>query len=272
MYLAGRFQWVRSLAVSYYRTKSRPSLVTRKDCSRLEDVDVSHVVACLEKDGFCNGFRLREETLSALRHFCEHSVCFGNGERKKDFLVTDRAGAEKAYGIRFSIGRYLDCLDRCPMIRDLVNDPILLSVARGYLGAEPTPIGARMWWSFATNSDLRQQIGDGQGFHYDLDDYRAIAFFFYLSDVDLESGPHVCVRGSHRRKPLRFLFSPFKSKSDQQISTFYGADHIVTICGPAGSAFAEDIFCFHKGLPPRTTDRLLLQIRYRFRAYGDGDE
>jgi hypothetical protein len=129
-----------------------------------------------------------------------------------------------------------------------------------------------MWWSFAACSDLRQQVHDAQSFHYDLDDYRAIAFFFYLSDVDLESGPHVCVLGSHRRKPLRFLFSPFKSKSDEQVSTFYGADHIVTVCGPVGSGFAEDLFCFHKGLHPKTRDRLLLQVRYRFRAYGDGSE
>jgi hypothetical protein len=129
-----------------------------------------------------------------------------------------------------------------------------------------------MWWSFATDSTLCQQIEDGQSFHYDLDDYRAIAFFFYLSNVDLESGAHLCVLGSHRRKPIRFLLSPFKSKSDEKIHTFYGTDHVATACGPAGSAFAEDLFCFHKGLHPTKTDRLLLQIRYRFQTYGDGEE
>lgn len=272
MYLAGRFQTVRTLGVTYYRTKSNSFSVVGANSACLENVDVSRAVTCLEKDGFCNGLRLREDTLNALRRFCERSICFGNGRRTNGFFAENRAQAERAYGTTFSTGRYFDCLARCPVVRALLIDPILLSIARGYLGAEPAPIGARMWWSFAADSTLYQQTGDGQSFHYDLDDYRAIAFFFYLSDVDLESGAHVCVLGSHRRKPIRFLLSPFKSKSDEQIQTYYGSDQMTTACGPAGSAFAEDLFCYHKGLHPAKRDRLLLQIRYRFETYGDGKE
>jgi Phytanoyl-CoA dioxygenase (PhyH) len=272
MYLAARFRLTRRLGVMYYRAKSRPHSATDKHSVALQNVDLAQAIACLERDGFYEGLRLRDDTLNALRDFCQHSVCFGNGEKENAFFLPNKAQAEKDRGVTFSTGRYLDCSERCSAVRDLLNDRTLLSIARGYLGAEPTLLGARMWWSFAASSDSRQQLHDGQAFHYDLDDYRAIAFFFYLSDVDLESGPHVAVLGSHRRKPLRFLVSPFKSKSDDQISAAYGTGPIVAACGPAGTGFAEDLFCFHRGSHPKTRDRLLVQIRYRYRMYGDYKE
>jgi hypothetical protein len=35
-----------------------------------------------------------------------------------------------------------------------------------------------MWWSFAGPADAVQQLQAGQGFHYDIDGYRALAFSF----------------------------------------------------------------------------------------------
>jgi len=37
--------------------------------------------------------------------------------------------------------------------------------------------------------------------------------------------------------------------------------------GSAGVGFAEDIFCFYKGLHPERGDRLMLQLRYGIRSY-----
>jgi hypothetical protein len=116
-----------------------------------------------------------------------------------------------------------------------------------------------------------EQLKAAQVFHYDLDDYRFIKFFFYLTDVDLYSGPHVLIRGSHKNKKLshQLLGVRCASKPDEDIVGCYGAENLVTICGPAGLGFAEDATCFHKGTLPTQKERLLLQIEFAINNYGD---
>jgi hypothetical protein len=129
-------------------------------------------------------------------------------------------------------------------------------------------IGARIWWSFATQASPEQHSKSGQTFHYDIDGYRSVSYFFYLTDVDEDAGAHTYVRGSHRKKRLSHLLSIRKSRSDCEIAAAYNPDDIRNICGSAGQGFAEDTFCFHKGLSPRLRDRLVLQVRFGLRDYG----
>ena len=226
------------------------------------------VASELRRDGYSEGLRLRPEVLTELLDFCSRTNCFGNGKRNHSFLLAERAQAEEQYGVKFTTGRYLHCADDCPAIEKILSDRDLLGIARSYLGAEPVMVGARCWWSFASNSDANTQTSDGQSFHYDLDDYRAVCFFFYLTDVDEESGPHICVRKSHRRKPLRYLVSPFKSRTDEDIHSTYKPEQIVSVEGKAGQGFAEDLFCYHKGSHPKSKDRLILQVRFRLQDFG----
>jgi hypothetical protein len=127
-----------------------------------------------------------------------------------------------------------------------------------------------MWWSFAASADPKQQMDVGQGFHYDLDGYRALAFFFYLTDVGSSNGAHLYIRGSHVQKSLRHLVSLYRGREDAEIEKYYEPERQVIVCGPAGFGFAEDIFGFHKGLHPNSGDRLILQVRYGIRDYGTG--
>ena len=48
----------------------------------------------------------------------------------------------------------------------------------------------------------------------------------------------------------------------------YGADKVATIYGKAGSGFAEDTSCIHKGLAPTGRDRLILQIQFALHDFG----
>ncbi len=91
-------------------------------------------------------------------------------------------------------------------------------------------------------------------------DFRALKFFFYLTDVDESNGPHVCVLGSHRRKRLRHLFTFLIGQEDKDIIDFYGDANIRTMCEKAGHGFAEDPMCFHKGNPPTGNPRLMLEV------------
>ena len=272
MYVMGRFQPVRRVAAASYRCFSRRKAIAASPVSSLTDVDVSRAIASLRADGMADGLRLRPEAIEELTTFCENSICFGDGRRQHPFLLKNRAQAEAAHGANFSVGRYLGAVSTCSRLRSLTTDPTLLAIARGYLGTEPALVGARIWWSYPASSDQTRQKDDGQLFHFDLDDYRAISFFFYLSDVDEGAGPHVFVKGSHNWKPMRFLLSLGKSKSDGEIVKAYTAAKVTTVCGEAGSGFVEDLFCYHKGAHPTKSDRLLLQVRFGFKKYGQNRE
>jgi hypothetical protein len=266
MYVFGRFGIVRSFAVwTYKRTQSSVAAVSGS--SLIEDVDVDYAARAISKNGIFPGLRLRREVLENLRQFSSTATCFGEENSRFPFHLSDRAEAEQRYGRPLLVGRLDNILQACPAVKDLASDPTLLAIAGRYLGCQPVFLGARIWWSFASGADAAQQMNLGQGFHYDIDGYRALAFFFYLTDVTPLSGPHICVRGSHTEKPLKSLISFHKGRSDAEIDRWYGTERQMTVRGAAGDGFAEDIFCYHKGLHPERDDRLILQLRYGLRDY-----
>lgn len=167
-----------------------------------------------------------------------------------------------------STGQYFDVEERCEAIRAISHDPVLGYLAASYLGAVPGQIETRLWWSFACDASSTDRLKADQGFHYDLHDYRCIAFFFHLTDVDEWSGPHVHIRGSHVDKPIGLLFGDTRHGSDAEMIKQFGAENVVTLCGRAGFGFATDPFAYHKGAPPLRNHRLMLRVR--FTIHDDG--
>lgn len=43
---------------------------------------------------------------------------------------------------------------------------------------------------------------------------------------------------------------------------------VITIYDRARVFFAEDLFCFHKGIVPQTRDRLILEFKLTLNNYG----
>ena len=127
-----------------------------------------------------------------------------------------------------------------------------------------------MGWCFTGEKEAYSQkgeIGDPLVlFHYDLDDYRALKFFFYLTDVDCLSGSHLCIAGSHKKRKLLHCIS--RCQSDKNIFNYYDSESIISISGQAGLGFAEDPFCFHRGSPPVNSPRLMIQLEFALNDYG----
>ena len=269
MFVFGRFRAVRSLMVWIYSLRP-PQPLPASGSTLVEDVDVDDAVGKLCHDGLFPGLQLRNEVVEQLLAFASVATCFADENADLPFRYHDKAIAEQQSARTFRVGAYTHALRACPVIQALSADPKLLAIARKYLRTHPVLIGARMWWSFAASADPKQQMDVGQGFHYDLDGYRALAFFFYLTDVGSSNGAHLYIRGSHVQKSLRHLVSLYRGREDAEIEKYYEPERQVIVCGPAGFGFAEDIFGFHKGLHPNSGDRLILQVRYGIRDYGTG--
>ncbi len=269
MYVLGRFSVVRCTMLWIHRPRSSKAAVVSGP-SLIEDVDIDHVVRAVSEEGLFPGLRLRADVLKELREFASVTTCLGDGKPEYPFRYVDKTAAQQEYAQTFRVARYNHVLEACSALRTLVSDTKLLAIARKYLRTQPVLIAASMWWSFPAAANAAQQVEVGQGFHYDVDDYRTLAFFFYLTDVKPSNGPHVFVRKSHIEKSWKHVASIYKGRADAEIEGFYGPERQVVLCGPAGSGFAEDIFGFHKGLHPESGDRLMLQVRYGLRDYGAG--
>lgn len=151
---------------------------------------------------------------------------------------------------------YYKCEDlvKIPEIVEIANHPSLISIATQYFGVIPKVDSIYAWWSFPSNQAVSTQT-----FHRDIDTLHALKFMVYLTDVSLNSGPHVYVRGSSKGK-LRTVKD--KPHADDEIINKFGADCILTLTGEEGFNFIGDMFAFHKGCTPTERPRLILQVYY----------
>lgn len=272
MSVTGRFLSCRHIAKLWIRS-SRRSRPIQPDLSssifRSFDLDQNQVTESLKQDGFYVGIDLPCNILEELLDFAYTAECYGDQEHHCGFTIHQKSEAEKKSKRTFNSAHYYNTSLLCPTINKLGKDPVLLGIARNYLGTEPIFTGSRLWWLFAVDEALHDPNQTISFFHYDLDDYSTLRFFFYLTDVDSFSAPHVCVKTSHRRRKLAHTLSPVKRRSDREIINFYGKENIISICGKAGFGFAEDLFCFHKAARPISNDRLMLQIQFAMIDYGN---
>jgi hypothetical protein len=91
---------------------------------------------------------------------------------------------------------------------------------------------------------------------------RTLKFFFYLTDADADSGPHVYVVGSHRRRSLKHQLTLLVGHRADEIVGIYGRDSLLTITGPAGKGFVEDPFGFHMGTVLNQAPRLMMEVGF----------
>lgn len=262
-----RFKVVRSIVLSLTKCSNKKYLSLIDDSNSLfVDVNVDDTVNHLKSSGLCLDINLPAHTVAEIFSFAQSTVCYGNRKPEFGFYYHQKEQAQQKSGSQFFMGSYFNTALLCPAIKKIQNDPKLLATAAKYLGSQPIHQGNQMWWSFAGKTTYREQSQAAQFFHYDIDDYRFIKFFFYLTDVDERCGPHICVRGSHNQKKLAHVWL-HQRESDQDIIDYYGRESLVKICGQAGCGFVEDPFCFHKGMALLHQDRLILQIEFATTDY-----
>lgn len=141
-----------------------------------------------------------------------------------------------------------------PDVLALANHPTLIAAAAAYLGCKPTISNLSIWWSLPADGTAQE----AENYHRDVDDWRFVKLFVYLSDVDDGTGPHCFVRGSHRSP--RFL--RIRRIADAEVADAFARQDQLKLHGRVGDAFLEDTFGLHKGQPPTRARRLLFQVQY----------
>ncbi|MDO8651869.1 MAG: hypothetical protein Q7R66_06755 [Undibacterium sp.] len=143
---------------------------------------------------------------------------------------------------------------QAPYLFQLANDPRLMEIAAAFLGCKPTIGYLAAWWSYSTEIGAQQ----AENFHRDVDDWRFLKLFVYLTDVGENNGPHIYVSHSSDSDKLREI----RRFDDTEVVTAFGKENILQLTGQAGEGFVENTFGIHKGQPVKQGTRLIFQVVY----------
>jgi Phytanoyl-CoA dioxygenase (PhyH) len=179
-------------------------------------------------------------------------------------MVDDMVAFARRSGKKRIDDPHRDCLS----VERLMHDPKIVDVARRFLGAEPIFLKSQIYWTIPDGTAEGNALAAAEGgrFHYDLADIKAVTIFVYLSDVDERCGPHVVIRGSHKRHTPRQILRRFID--DDYARRTYG-DRIHTVTGPRGTGWFEDITCYHKQSPAEQP-RCMLYLIYALHRRPEG--
>ncbi|WP_027038527.1 hypothetical protein [Mesorhizobium ciceri] len=222
------------------------------------------IVCALRSDGIFSGLVLPTVIHEDIAAFARCTPCFGNFDRRLEFMPTERAEAEARFGRALLSGHYFERVLGCSAVLAIQGDPLLLDIAAHYLGGQAKLATTRVWWNFpsAAVSHLDKNFASPDKYHFNLDDWRMLKFFFYVTPVDGSTGPHVFVRGSHNRRPLKHQLSCLLGRPAKEVLSVYGEQNPITLTGGAGFGFVEDPFGFHTATVPARSPRLMMEVGF----------
>lgn len=106
---------------------------------------------------------------------------------------------------------------------------------------------------------------DAVEWHRDVDSWRFVKVFVYLTDVAHGDGHHEVFLNSHLHFPLSLV--SLNRKTEKRITDAIPSAELMRVYGQAGTCFIENTTCFHRGTPPRKNDRLMLTLEYSDDAF-----
>jgi len=234
----------------------------------ISDAAVARIVHDIERNGFhIFDRKLPVEVTRSLRRFAQSVPC------QAIPVSTDRETAGSIFRLapytqhpdespKYDIAEH-DILGN-PTVQQLLMDSGLHRVAQAFLRCSPILDLLAMWWSRPFHGVASSEAA--QLYHFDMDRIKFLKFFFYLTDVTPQSGPHCYVRGSSKRKPAAILRDG--RIPDAEIRSHYPPEALIEICGEAGSIIAIDTRGWHKGKPLTEGERLILQFEYTNSMFG----
>lgn len=141
-----------------------------------------------------------------------------------------------------------------PYLFQVANDPFILDIAATFLGCKPTLSYLAAWWSYHTKIGAQQ----AELFHRDVDDWRFLKLFIYLTDVNEKNGPHIYVKYSS----VSVKLNEIRRFEDGEVMSAFGQNNVLQLTGNTGEAFLEDTYGIHKGQPVQEGNRLIFQAVY----------
>lgn len=155
-----------------------------------------------------------------------------------------------------------------PIVQKILTDFSILSVAQSYLGCLPKADVTGMWWH--TDFSKEPNAEAATMWHFDMDRVKWLKFFFYLTDVTPETGPHCFIEGSHRTKgiPKHLLKHGYARLTDKDVDEYYPKEKYIEYNAKKFTVIAEDTRGLHKGKALIKGSRLIFQTQFSDHLFG----
>lgn len=243
-----RFQVSRNLGIAMIKKNAPLKRVENVDF----EINVEKYVEEIKNKGFSSSFKLPEGVFYQLIDYIKKADF--EGQYTKEKVKIDYTDPMKPSKDLWYIDK--DIYKKCKAAFKLAHDKKLVEIAKNYLGKEPRVHNVQAWWSF---SPPEGETPHNYGFHYDIDSFKFLKFFIYLTDVGIDNGPHVIIANTHKKKNWRQKLN--RRMTDKQAVELFDSDRINIMLGKAGEGFFEDTFSYHKGMVP-LKPRLIFQVEY----------
>lgn len=258
---------VSTLISKIYPPQSLSNNVQGGVLGQISETELASIIHELDANGFyIFKNRLDLKIVDKLVQFAEESPCealLQSNSSKLEFNYSEERqryrNSQKSVKYNFPAQDILNL----EQVQELVTDSSILRVAGRYLKTDPILDLLAMWWSQPSPKPSSEAA---QMYHFDMDRIKFLKFFFYLTDVSSENGPHCYVRGSCKRKP-KALCRDGRIEDKDMVNSF-ACDDLVEICGDRGTIIAVDTRGFHKGKPLVSGERLILQFEYANSMFG----
>lgn len=177
-----------------------------------------------------------------------------------------RVNLEKPLAIRYDFDEGLLVND--PVVQSLMADKSLLAVAQEYLGSAPYSDVTGMWWHTDFSDEPNPEAATM--WHFDMDRVKWLKYFFYITDVTTETGPHCFVEGTHQTNgiPSKILKQGYARITDQEVSECFDKQQIIEFIAQKGTLIIEDTRGLHKGKAVIKGARLLFQTQFSDHLFG----
>ncbi len=155
-----------------------------------------------------------------------------------------------------------------PIVQGLMTDSSIVQLAQEYLGCIPCANVTAMWWHTDFSKEANAEAATM--WHFDMDHIKWLKFFFYITDVSPESGPHQFVEGTHRsrRIPHHLLRRGYARMTDEEIRHNYPESLIHEFTAKKGTLIVEDTRGLHRGKEVLKGARLMFQLTFSDHLFG----
>lgn len=262
----GRINNFHSKLISFFHKPSVSKGNTEGILGSLSQENVQNIVSQIQKDGFYEfDVGLNSDMIDSLNKFAlttpvKHIDTTQSGIHysNESALFNPNKIASPRYQFDTS-----DII-KDPTVEKLIVDNTLREIASRYLNTKPILDAVTMWWSSPFGKKGTSQ--SAQMYHFDMDRFKFIKFFFYLTDVHTDNGPHCYIQSSHLRIPKKVRKD--RRMSDEELKQYYSAERFKEFTGKKGTILAVDTRGLHKGKPLVSDNRLLLQIQFSNSLFG----
>jgi hypothetical protein len=230
------------------------------------------IIHALAQDGYAQlPFTLSSETCDMVNQVCHMSPhsCLVSSDKR--LVRTNIQNLDELPHGALSAHTQEANIINSDLISSIILDPVLVSIASIYLRSSVTLRHVSKWNSYPP-PDQQPQSELAQLFHFDLDEFRWLKLFVFLSDVGPANGPHIYIPRTHKpgSKHPYLLSKGYARVTDSEMRLYHPEDTWITILCRKGTLIFADTRCWHKGTVVTDGYRSILQPEYAPTTFSRG--